>query len=108
MVSIRACRVRDLGSNPSRGAVIFMVVTLKLNKGTVEKLLEIKDIKADQARNLSEGEVTIELNDNDVLIEIHEKEKMIEIADYNGSFGIWFKITNEKIQKLKELAKMGP
>jgi hypothetical protein len=109
MVSIRACRARDLGSSPSRGAVIIMVVTLKLDKGTAEKLIEWMNIKSDQSRNLTGKELTLELNDKDVLIELHEKENLIEIADFNGSFGVWFELTNEKIEKLKEILRnMGP
>jgi hypothetical protein len=85
-----------------------MVVTLKLNKGTAEKLLEFRYIKPDESRNLTDKELTLELNDNEVLIELHPKEKMLEISDFNGSFGIWFRITKEKIDKLKEIANMGP
>ncbi|MFH1474004.1 MAG: hypothetical protein ABIE55_03870 [Candidatus Aenigmatarchaeota archaeon] len=85
-----------------------MVVILKLNKGTAEKLLEFTYIKPEQSRNLSGKGLTLEIDDKDFLIEIHEREKMIEIADYNGSFGIWFKLTKEKVKKLKEIAKMGP
>jgi hypothetical protein len=108
MVSISACRADDRGSSPRRGALMLMSVTLKLDKGTVEKLLEFKYIKPDESRNLSEKELTLELNDSDVLIELHPKEKMVEISDLNGSFGIWFRITKEKIDKLKEIAEMGP
>ena len=85
-----------------------MVVTLKLNKGTVEKLLEFTDLRIDESRNLTEKELTLELEDKDVLIELHEKEGMIEIADFNGSFGIWLKLTKDKIKKIKEIANMGP
>jgi len=88
--------------------VILMVVILKLNKGTVEKLMEFTNIKSDESKNLSNKELELELNDKDVLIEIHEIENMVEIADYNGSFGIWFKLTKEKIEKLKQMANMGP
>ena len=109
MVSISACRADDRGSSPRRGAVIIMVVTLKLNKGTAEKLIEYINIKSEESRNLTSEELTLELNDKDVLIEFHEKENLIEIMDFNGSFGLWFKLTYEKTKKLKEiLRQMGP
>jgi hypothetical protein len=85
-----------------------MVVTLKLNKGTVEKLLEFTYLEPNQSRNLTEKELSLELNDEDVLIEMHEKEGMLEIADFNGSFGIWFKLTRDRNKKLKEITKKGP
>lgn len=85
-----------------------MSVTLKLDKGTVEKLLEFKYLKPEESRNLTEKELTLELFDSDVLIELHPKENMVEISDFNGSFGIWFKLTKEKVDKLKEIASMGP
>ena len=86
-----------------------MVVTLKLNKGTAEKLIEWINIKPEQSRNITGEVLTLELNDKDVLIELHEKENFIEITDFNGSFGIWFELTNERIRKLKEILRaMGP
>ena len=104
-----ACRVHDLGSNPSRSAVIIMSVTLKIDKGTAEKLLEWTDIGPDKSRNIIGKELTIDFNDREVLVEFHPKEKMLEISDLEGSFGIWFNITDEKIEKFKEIIKfMGP
>jgi len=85
-----------------------MVVILKLNKGTVEKLLEFTYLKPEQSRNLTGKELTLEMDDKDFLIEMHEREGMVEIADFNGSFGVWFKLTKEKVKKLKEIAKKGP
>jgi hypothetical protein len=104
-----ACRVHDLGSNPSRSAVILMPVTLKLDKGMIEKLMEWTDINVDSSKNLSGKELTFEVKDSDILIELHPKEKMVEICDFEGSFGIWFSITDDKIKKFKEIIKeMGP
>ena len=85
-----------------------MVVILKLNKGTAEKLLEFTYIEPEQSRNISGKELTLEMDDKDFLIEMHEREGMVEIADFNGSFGIWFKLTEEKAKKLKEIANRGP
>jgi hypothetical protein len=85
-----------------------MVVTLKLNKGTVEKLIEWKIIKPEQPRNLTDKELTLELDNKDVLIELHKKENIIEIADLNGSFSIWFELTDEKLEKLREALEKGP
>ena len=104
-----ACRVHDLGSNPSRSAVIIMPVTIKLDKGMVERLLEWNDIKADDPKNLIGKELTLEFKDSDVLIEFHPKEKMVEICDFDGGFGVWFNVTDDKIKKFKEIIKeMGP
>jgi hypothetical protein len=85
-----------------------MVVILKLNKGTVEKLLEFTYLKPEQSRNLTGKDLTLQLNEEDILIELHEKEGMIEIADFNGSFGVWFKLTRDRIKKLKEIVNKGP
>jgi hypothetical protein len=87
---------------------MFMSVTLKLNKGTAERLLEFRYVKPEESRNITDKELTLEMNDSDVLIELHPKEKMVEISDFNGSFGIWFKLTKEKVKKFKEIADMGP
>ncbi len=99
-----ACRVADAGSNPARTACDVMNVILKLDKGTTEKLLEWKELKTNQSKNLTGKELTFELNDEDVVIQIH-KNKMLEIADVNGSFGLWLKLHPDRLKKLKNIVK---
>jgi len=84
-----------------------MSVILKIDKGTAEKLMQWLEIKPDQSRNLTGKELTLRLEDKEVLIEPHKEgyRKMIEISDMNGSFGLWVELTNEKIQKLKNILK---
>lgn len=75
----------------------------------VERLVEWTDIGPDQSRNLTGKELTLELNDREVLIELHKKDGTMEISDLNGSFGIWFKVTDDRIEKLKKIIEfMGP
>ena len=75
----------------------------------VERLLEWTAIRPDESRNLIGKELTLEANDKDLMIQFHPKEEMLEISDFEGSFGIWFKVTNDKIEKFKQIIKdMGP
>ncbi|MBN2202853.1 MAG: hypothetical protein JW700_01530 [Candidatus Aenigmarchaeota archaeon] len=86
-----------------------MSVTLKLDKGMVERLMEWTDIGPEDSKNLSGKELTLELNERDVLIELHKKDGTMEISDLNGSFGVWFKVTKDKVEKLKNIIEfMGP
>ena len=87
-----------------------MTVTLKINKGTAEKLQEWKRLKVDQSRNITEEDLTLEIEDGELAIELHEKEKRIlEISDANGSFGVWIYLNRQKIEKLKQIVeKLGP
>jgi len=84
-----------------------MSVVLKIDKGTAEKLIQWLELKPDQSRNLTGKELTLELENREVLIEPHKEgyKRMIEISDMNGSFGLWIELTNEKIQKLKDILK---
>ena len=88
----------------------FITVTLKLNKGTIEKLQEWKTIKSDESRNITEDELQLDLEDREIAIELHEKEKRIlEISDVEGSFGIWLDLNKENLEKLKKVIEnMGP
>jgi len=83
-----------------------MSVILKLDKGTAEKLLEWKQLKPDQSKNLTGKELTFELQDDDVVIQMH-KNRLLEIADANGSFGLWIKLYPDRLKKLKRIVK-GP
>jgi hypothetical protein len=83
-----------------------MSVILKLDKGTTEKLLEWKELKTNQSKNLTGEELTFELNDEDVVIQMH-KNKLLEISDANGSFGLWIKLYPDRLKKLKHIVK-GP
>ena len=83
---------------------------LKLNKGTVEKLLQWKSLKADQSKNLSGGELTLEVKDKEIVMQMHEDKfnNWLELADVNGSFGLWIQLTKDKYQKLKGILAKGP
>jgi hypothetical protein len=84
-----------------------MSVILKIDKGTAEKLIQWLELKPDQSKNLTGKELTLELENKEVFIEPHKEgyKYMIEISDINGSFGLWIELTNEKIQKLKDILK---
>jgi len=79
-----------------------MNATLKLDKGTLEKLIEWTELKTNQSKNLTGKELTLELNDRDIIIELH-KNKLLEIADANGSFGLWIKLNPDRIKKFKHI-----
>jgi hypothetical protein len=104
---MRACRVRDLGSNPSQGARDSMSVILKVNKGTAEKLLQWSEIKPDQSRNLSGKELTLEIENSELVIEYRKEDmkRMLEISDLNGSFGVWIELTKDNTNKIKNALK---
>jgi len=89
------------------GVSDIMTVILKIDKGTAEKLLQWVDLKPDQSRNLTGKELTLEMDDKEIIIEPHKEDHkdMVEISDLNGSFGLWIQLTNEKIQKLKNILK---
>ena len=83
-----------------------MTVILKLDKGTTEKLLEWRELKPDQSKNLTGKELTFELQDDDVVIQMH-KNRLLEIADANGSFALWIKLYPDRLKKLRRIIK-GP
>jgi hypothetical protein len=80
-----------------------MPAILKINKGTAEKLLQWKEIKPNQSRDLSGQELTLEIENNELVIEKHKEdyEETLEISDLNGSFGVWVQLTEENVRKLK-------
>ena len=82
-----------------------MTTVLKINQGTAEKLLQWSEIKAEQSKNLTGKELTLELDTDEVFIEPHKGEyrETLEISDAGGSFGLWVELTEEKIQKLKNI-----
>ena len=87
-----------------------MTVIVKIDEGTARKLIKQRNISSEEPKDLLGKELTLELNDSDVTIErFKEKKKdVIEISDVNGSFGIWFTPTVEKVGKLKQLLEKGP
>ena len=86
-----------------------MTVTLKIDKGTAERLINWKNIRQRESKNLSGTDLTLELEDDEVLIELHRKDNLLEISDLNGSFGLWLELEDDKIKKLKEIIeKTGP
>jgi hypothetical protein len=82
-----------------------MSVILKIDKGTAEKLIQWLELKPEHSKNLTGKELTLELENREVLIEPHKEgyKRMIEISDINGSFGVWVELTNENVQKLKNI-----
>jgi len=82
-----------------------MVVTLKFDKGTAEKLVKWKLIRPNQSKNLTGKELTYQLYDENVVIAFHkdEKNKYMEIADVDGSFGIWIKLTLHRYREIKKI-----
>ena len=83
-----------------------MIVTLKLDKGTAERLIHWANIKPEQSKNIIGKELILEFHDNEVLIQKH-KNKKIEISDVNGSFSLWFRLTRDKLDQLKKILE-GP
>jgi len=85
-----------------------MTVTIKLDKGTVEKLLKEGKVMAEESKNLSGEELTLELKDSDITIQrFKDTGDLIEIADVHGTFGFWMTPTAEKIGKLKNIVEKG-
>jgi len=84
-----------------------MIVTLKLDKGTAERLIHWANITPEQSKNIIGKELILEFYDDEVLIQGH-KDKKIEISDVNGSFSLWFKLTEDKLNKLKKILEKGP
>ena len=85
-----------------------MTVTIKLDKGTMEKLIKEGKVAAEESKDLSGTELTLELKDSDITIQrFKDQGDLIEIADVNGTFGIWMTPTAEKIGKLKEVVEKG-
>jgi hypothetical protein len=80
-----------------------MPVIMKINKGTTEKLLEWKTIRADQSKNITDKDLAIEIENFDLVIEPHKEDgkRMLELSDLNGSFGVWIELTRENVSKLK-------
>ncbi|MFQ6020513.1 MAG: hypothetical protein ACE5J4_00625 [Candidatus Aenigmatarchaeota archaeon] len=85
------------------------MIILKLDKGVAQRLIEWKDIRLDQPRNLAGKELSLELRSREVVIELHKdkRKKMLEISDINGSFGLWIDLTKDKFDKLKRITR-GP
>ena len=85
-----------------------MTVIIKLDKGTAEKLINQGNVTAEESKDLSGTEVTLELNDSDITIQrFKDTGDLIEIADVNGTFGIWMTPTAEKLGRLKEIVQKG-
>lgn len=78
-----------------------------MDKGTVEKMIKDGKVSAEESKNLSGTELTLELKDSDVTIQrFTEKDQdLIEIADVNGTFALWFTPTAEKIGRLRNITE---
>ncbi len=81
-----------------------MTVILKVDKGTAEKLVDENKIKEDDVKNLSGEEVELNIEDGDFFIEkLKEKHKeFLELSDVEGTFSLWFDLTEERKEKLKK------
>lgn len=84
-----------------------MIVTLKIDKGTAERLIHWVNITPEQSKNIIGKELILEFYDDEILIQGH-KDKKVEISDVNGSFSLWFKLTEDKLNKLKKILEKGP
>lgn len=84
-----------------------MIVTLKLDKGTVERLIQWTNITPEQSKNIIGKKLILEFYDDEIMIHGHRNKK-VEISDVNGSFSLWFKLTKNKLNKLKKILKKGP
>ncbi|MBR9682197.1 MAG: hypothetical protein GOV02_00830 [Candidatus Aenigmarchaeota archaeon] len=84
-----------------------MSIIIKIDKGTAEKLIKEGKVTSEESKDLSGTELILELKDSDVTIQrFTEKDQdLIEIADVNGTFGIWFTPTAEKIGRMKDITK---
>ena len=88
-----------------------MTATLKLNKGTTERLVEWGKIAEDEPKNITEGDFTLEIDEKNLFLELHTKERgrTLEISDVNGTFGLWLHLNKGKVEKLKQiLNRLGP
>ncbi len=79
------------------------MVILKLDKGFIEKLIKDSVLISEKSLNLTGEELTYELKDKELVVQFHKDEKTIEITDINGTFGLWFKLKEDKVKKLKEI-----
>lgn len=79
---------------------------LKLDKGFVEKLIKNDILDSEKSLNLIGKELSYELKNKELVIQFHKEENMLEISDINGTFGLWFKLKEDKVKRLKEI--MGP
>jgi hypothetical protein len=75
------------------------MATLKIDKGTAQRLTEWTNISEDDSKNLIGKEVTLEIKDNQIIIE--RDKDTLEISDVNGSFGLWIKLDENRLKKLK-------
>ena len=83
-----------------------MTATLKINKGTAERLLEWTSIKADQSKNLTDKDLTLELDNGNVVIKRHSNGRsVLEISDFEGSFSVRIELTPENVSKIWEALK---
>jgi len=79
-----------------------MTFVIKLNKGTLERLLKDNEIEEDMALNLTDEEVTLKLKDSEIFIDPNRNDKKLEISDVSGSFGVWFKPDAEKRKRFRK------
>lgn len=82
-----------------------MVVTLKLDKGMLKKLIKEGKIPTEFSKNLSGEEVTLEIKDEELFIDSGREDKLLEIGDANSSFSIWFKPDGQQKKKFQKYFK---
>ncbi len=85
-----------------------MTVVLKIDKGTAKKLVEQGKIEEEDSKDLTSEEIELNIKDGNLFIESLEEEhkKLLEISDTEGSFSVWFDLTEERKEKLKKI--LGP
>ncbi len=83
---------------------------LKLDKGFVKELLEMKAISTQGYKGISGEELELTLQEKEVIVEFRKEKhkKILEISDVNGTFALAFELKEDKINKLKRFIEMGP
>jgi hypothetical protein len=83
-----------------------MPVTLKLDRGFVEKLTKIGKITPEMSKGLSGEQLTLEIAEPHLVIQLHPgRPKLLELSDIGGSFALWVEMRHDKISKLKSIVE---
>ena len=87
------------------------MVILKLDRGLAERLIQVKELKKEQAKNIKGEELTLNLFEDEVAIETRKDgaRNYLEISDVNGSFALLVELTKDKFDKIKNIVRrLGP
>ncbi len=87
------------------------MVILKLDKGLAERLIETRELKEEQAKNIKGEELTLNLFDDEVAIETRKdgSKNYLEISDVNGSFALLIELSKDKFDRIKHIVRrLGP